>query len=132
MFLLHLKSGCIIAVLGAVCVANPDARLSILFLPFFSFSASKVCHGFHCFNHTDCTFNQSEWQKFRFIYGEMISGLMVITGVLFAQNNHDKTLPMFRAVFLPMFSFLLVMYCNLKRNPCYCDVLSLLGFDRTC
>ena len=30
-------------------MANPDARLSILFLPFFSFSASKVFHAFKCF-----------------------------------------------------------------------------------
>lgn len=45
-----LQSGCILAVLGSVCVANPDARLSILFLPFFSFSASKVFQAFTCFN----------------------------------------------------------------------------------
>ncbi|XP_046853663.1 presenilins-associated rhomboid-like protein, mitochondrial isoform X2 [Xenia sp. Carnegie-2017] len=43
-------SGCILAVLGAVCVANPDARLSVLFLPFFSFSASKALVGLLCFD----------------------------------------------------------------------------------
>lgn len=43
-------SGCILAVLGAVCVTNPDARLSILFLPFFSFSASKAFMGLVAFD----------------------------------------------------------------------------------
>ena len=36
------KSGALLAVLGAVCIERPDARLGILFIPFFSFSAQTV------------------------------------------------------------------------------------------
>ncbi|XP_065056569.1 presenilin-associated rhomboid-like protein, mitochondrial [Rhopilema esculentum] len=35
-------SGALLAVLGAVCIEKPDARLAILFLPFFSFSAKTA------------------------------------------------------------------------------------------
>jgi len=35
-------SGALLAVLGAVCVEQPEARLGILFLPFFSFSAQTA------------------------------------------------------------------------------------------
>eukprot|EP00794_Sanderia_malayensis_P011201 gene11201-12376_t len=35
-------SGALLAVLGAVCIERPDARLAILFLPFFSFSAKTA------------------------------------------------------------------------------------------
>ncbi|XP_028407189.1 presenilins-associated rhomboid-like protein, mitochondrial isoform X2 [Dendronephthya gigantea] len=46
----HGASGCILGVLAAVCVANPDARLAILFLPFFSFPASKALIGLVSFD----------------------------------------------------------------------------------
>ncbi|CAB4001335.1 presenilins-associated rhomboid, mitochondrial, partial [Paramuricea clavata] len=54
-------SGCILAVLGAVCVENPDARLSILFLPFFSFSASKALIGLVSFDMAGLLFR---WKLF--------------------------------------------------------------------
>jgi len=37
-------SGALLAVLGACCIERPEARLSILFLPFFSFSAQTALY----------------------------------------------------------------------------------------
>ncbi|KAH7964794.1 hypothetical protein HPB49_001383 [Dermacentor silvarum] len=38
-------SGAILAVVGALCLQYPDAQLSILFLPFFTFSAAAALKG---------------------------------------------------------------------------------------
>ncbi|KAH7963657.1 hypothetical protein HPB52_022325 [Rhipicephalus sanguineus] len=47
---LAMYSGAILAVVGALCVQYPDAQLSILFLPFFTFSAAAALKGVLAFD----------------------------------------------------------------------------------
>lgn len=42
LFLLFIKSGALFAVLSYVAIHQPDLRLAIVFLPFFTFSAGSV------------------------------------------------------------------------------------------
>lgn len=45
-------SGALLAVLAACCIENPNAELSILFLPFFTFSAQSALYGLIAFDVT--------------------------------------------------------------------------------
>lgn len=51
MFILiaHLQSGAIMTVLAAVCTKMPEAKLAIIFLPMFTFTAGNVCTFFFLF-----------------------------------------------------------------------------------
>lgn len=73
-------SGCLLAVLGAVCVSNPDARLSILFLPFFSFSASKALIGLVTFDLAGLLFRWKLFDHAAHLGGIIFGSWYVLSG----------------------------------------------------